>query len=128
MQKSANATSSETDGTGAGFSKESQPVAQRKSEVSSFLEEERKAVQAQFRVRPLTVDERRAGEDLDWALHDPNVQSLYQGELVVPYERQIVAHGHNTREVLSQAARVTGRRVEDLPLVSIVNPLAEINP
>jgi hypothetical protein len=54
------------------------------------------------------------------------VLALYLGEFVVPYRREIVAHGTDAALVLAEAARITGRRVEDLPLVGVSDPLVDI--
>jgi hypothetical protein len=94
--------------------------------LASYLEDTRRKLRAQFTVEAITLEERQIDEDEDWALQDPEVQATYQGEFVVPYLRKIVVHGHNAAEVLQEAARITGRRVEDLPLVGIVSPLCDI--
>ena len=74
-------------------------------------------------VRPLTPDERQQTEDAQWATRDPQVLAMYVGEFVVPYRRQIVAHGHDIEAVLEEAARVTGLRPEELPVCGIDDPL-----
>jgi hypothetical protein len=86
------------------------------------------ALRAALTVRPVTPDERRLHEDICWALDDPEVWSEYRDEYVVPYNRRIVAHGHDPRTVHDEAARVTGRPFADLPLVPIVDPLLDIPP
>jgi hypothetical protein len=55
----------------------------------------------------LTSQERRASEDIRWALQDAEVQTQYRGEVVVPFERRIVAHGHHAATVLAEVAQVT---------------------
>jgi hypothetical protein len=39
---------------------------------------------------------------------------------------RIVAPGRVATTVLAEAARITGRRAEELPLVSVINPLLEL--
>jgi hypothetical protein len=54
------------------------------------------------------------------------VLTNYPGEFVVPYERKIVAHGKDAAVVLAEAAQITGRPVEELPLVGVVDPLLDM--
>jgi hypothetical protein len=75
---------------------------------------------------PLTADQCRRHEDARWARHDAQVLRNYQGEFIVAYLRKVVAHGHVVEDVLAQAARVTGRRVEDLPVCRIDDPMQEL--
>ncbi|TSC58926.1 MAG: hypothetical protein Greene041619_304 [Candidatus Peregrinibacteria bacterium Greene0416_19] len=63
---------------------------------------------------------------MSWALGDQTVQVEFQGEFVVPYDRKIVAHGHDAAAVLAEAARVTGKRENELALVGIIDPLLEM--
>jgi hypothetical protein len=77
-------------------------------------------------VRPLTAEQRLQLEDMHWARHDPDVQNKYIGQFVVPFQRQIVAHGTNLVTVLEEAARLTGRKPEELPVCGIDDPLQEI--
>ena len=65
-------------------------------------------------------------EDARWARQDPDVLARYLGEFVVPYERKIVAHGTDAAVVLAEAAQITGRPVEDLPLVGVIDPLLDM--
>jgi hypothetical protein len=92
----------------------------------SFLDRERQTVRAQFSVQTLTPEERQTEEDAYWAQHDPDVQAAYSGEFVVPFQRRIVAHGRRAADVLAEAARVTGRKAQSLPLVGIVDPLLDL--
>src|SRR5262245_45137651 len=66
-------------------------------------EERKQDVRAQFAVRPLTHAERQAADDETWALHDAEVQALYRGQFVVPYEGKVVAHGLDAEQVLQEA-------------------------
>ena len=75
---------------------------------------------------PLTADQCRRHEDARWARHDPEVLTKFRGEFVVPYLRRVVAHGHVVEDVLAEAARVTGRSVDDLPVCRIDDPLQEL--
>jgi hypothetical protein len=54
------------------------------------------------------------------------VLARYRGEFVVPYRREVVAHGADAVVVLAEAARITGRRVEELPLVGVIDPLLDV--
>jgi hypothetical protein len=70
----------------------------------------------------------RAPEDVEWALHDPEVLANYTGEFVVPVDRRIVVHGEDIEAVLGEAARVTGRDPERLPVCGIDDPLLDLLP
>jgi hypothetical protein len=95
-------------------------------DAASILERERLAVRSAYTVQPLTPAERQAEEDARWARHDPEVIATYEGEFVVPFQGRIVAHGTNASLVLAEAAGITGRPVECLPLVGIVDPALEL--
>ena len=90
---------------------------------AAYLEQRKQALRAQFAVRPLPPAESQRQEDVRWAQHDPEVQARHRGEFVVPYRRQVVAHGTDAAVVLAQAARRTGRKAEELPLVGVIDPL-----
>ena len=77
-------------------------------------------------VQPITSYQCQRHEDARWARHAPEVIVKYRGQFVVPYLRQIVAHGHVVQEVLDEAARVTGRRPDELPICHIDDPLQEL--
>jgi hypothetical protein len=53
------------------------------------------------------------------------VLAQYVGEFVVPFERKIIAHGTDAATVLAEAPRITGRPVEELRLVGVIDPLVE---
>lgn len=89
-------------------------------------EEREQDLRAQFAIRPLTPEEQQAVDDETWALQDADVQARYRGQFVVPFAGKVVAHGFDAEQVLEEAARVTGRRVEDLSLVGIDDPLLDI--
>ena len=76
--------------------------------------------------QPITSDQSRRHEDARWARHATEVVVKFRGQFVVPYLRQIVAHGHVVQAVLDEAARVTGRKPEDLPICHIDDPLHEL--
>lgn len=94
----------------------------------SFLKRERQAIRQEFAVRGLTSADWEAKRDGHWAETDPQVQAEYQGEFVVPVGRRIVAHGPIAVEVLAEAAKRTGKAVEELPLVGVASPLLEHRP
>ena len=77
-------------------------------------------------VYPLTAEERQQEEDVQWALHDPEGLANHTGEFVVPVDRRIVAHGEDIEAVLGEAARVTGRDPERLPICVIDEPLLDL--
>ena len=78
-------------------------------------------------VHPLTEEERQQEEDCRWVLHDQEIQAKYMGEFVVPYRRQIIAHGTDIEAVLAEAARITGLKPEELPVCGIDDPLRDIS-
>ena len=45
---------------------------------------------------------------------------------MVPYNRQIVAHGYDMQAVLAEASRKAGRRIEELGIVGIDDPLLDV--
>jgi hypothetical protein len=77
-------------------------------------------------MQPVGPEELRRLEDARWAKRDPEVLAHYCGEFVVPYERKIVAHGTDASAVLAEAARITGRQAEELPLVGVIDPLLDL--
>jgi hypothetical protein len=94
--------------------------------TATDLDQRKGALRAQRATRPLDAEECRRQDDACWALEAPEVLALYLGEFVVPYRREIVAHGTDAAVVLAEAARITGRRVEELPLVGVIDPLLDI--
>ena len=92
------------------------------------LERRKEALRVQRCTRQLSVEEALRQDDARWARDAPEVLARYVGEFVVPYRREVVAHGTEAAVVLAEAARVTGRRVEDLPLVGVVDPLLDVPP
>ncbi len=99
---------------------------QPKIPEETFLEKRKKELRSQFSVRAPKPEDFQRQEDVRWARQDPEVLTLYCGELVVPYGRQIVAHGADAAAVRAEASRVTGRPVEELVLVSIIDPLMDL--
>jgi hypothetical protein len=96
------------------------------AQTESCLEQLKRELRAQFSARPLTAQERRAAEDEAWASRDEFVQATYRGQFVVPFGRRIIAYGTDATEVLRQAAAIAGCDVEDLPLVGIDDPIADV--
>jgi hypothetical protein len=68
----------------------------------------------------------RQQEDLDWATGDPDVQTKYQGQYVVPFDRTIVAHGTDLAAVLRDAEKATGQPAHELPHCAILDPLQDL--
>jgi hypothetical protein len=102
------------------------PVQPKLPKDATSLEQRKQALRAQFAVRPLRPEEFERQEDVRWARQDPEVLAQHRGEFVVPYQRQIVAHGADAAAVLAEAAQITGRAVEELPLVGIIDPLLDM--
>ena len=95
-------------------------------EDATDLEARKQALRAQFAVHPLRPEEFQRQEDVRWARQDLDVLAQHRGEFVVPYHRQIVAHGTVAADVLAEAARITGRQPEELPLVGVIDPLLDM--
>lgn len=94
---------------------------------ATSLEQTKRALRrTQVSMLPLQPKEFQRLEDARWARQDPDVLTNYPGEFVVPYERKIVAHGKDAAVVLAEAAQITGRPVEELPLVGVVDPLLDM--
>jgi hypothetical protein len=72
----------------------------------------------------ITAD--RQQEDIEWASNAPEVQQQYLGQYVVPFEGRIVAHGMDLEVVLREAAKITGKAVEELSHCAILDPLEDI--
>jgi hypothetical protein len=93
----------------------------------SSLEKTKQALQrTPITMLPLQPKEFQQLEDARWARQDPDVLVQYLGEFVVPYQRKIVAHGKDAAVVLAEAAQITGRPAEELPLVGVVDPLLDM--
>jgi hypothetical protein len=90
------------------------------------LEQRTQALRAQLALSPLQPEEILHQEDVRWARRSPEVLARHRGEFVVPYRRQIVAHGMVAADVLAEAARITGRQAEELPLVGVIDPLLDM--
>jgi hypothetical protein len=88
----------------------------------------KKILASAFSVRRTTQEEKELYQDACWALADPEVRAKHEGRLVVPYRRRIVASGLDPKAVREEAARVTGTKIGELPLISIVHPLEDISP
>ena len=93
---------------------------------ATYLEKRKQTLRAQLTQRPLQPEELRRQEDIRWARQDPTVLAHHCGEFVVPYQRQVVAHGTDAAVVLAQAAQITGRPAEELPLVGVIDPLLDM--
>ncbi|TMQ28765.1 MAG: hypothetical protein E6K70_26685 [Planctomycetota bacterium] len=57
-------------------------------------------------VEPLSCAELGRYRDAESALRDPQVQEQYEGQWVVAYQGQIIAHGDDPRTVLQEASRL----------------------
>jgi hypothetical protein len=96
------------------------------TDPATDLERRKQALRAQRSTRPLSAEESLRQDDARWAMEAPAVLARYVGEFVVPYRREVVAHGTDAAAVLAEAARVTGRRAEELALVGVTDPLLDI--
>ena len=90
------------------------------------LERRKDALRARRCTRPLSAEESLRQDDVRWAMEAPEVMARYVGEVVVPYRREVVAHGTDAAAVLAEAVRITGRRAEELPLVGMMDPLLDV--
>jgi hypothetical protein len=97
-------------------------------EDASASAEGTKTLRKAITMQPVSPEDLMRLEDARWAKQNPDVLTHYGGEFVVPYERKIVAHGKDAAAVLAEAARITGRQAEELPLVGIIDPLVDIPP
>jgi hypothetical protein len=94
--------------------------------LATELERRKEALRARRCTRPLSAEESLRQNDARWAMETPEVMARYVGEFVVSYRREVVAHGTDAAAVLDEAARVTGRRAEELPLVGVMDPLVDV--
>jgi hypothetical protein len=90
------------------------------------LERTKDALRARRSTRALSAEESLRQDDARWAMEAPEVLARYVGEFVVPYRREVVAHGTDAAAVLAEAARITGRRPEELALVGVIDPLLDV--
>jgi hypothetical protein len=97
-------------------------------EDASTSAEGKKTLRKPITVQPVSPEDLMRIEDARWAKQNPDVLTEYCGEFVVPYARKIVAHGTDASAVLAEAARITGRQAEELPLVGVIDPLVDIPP
>ncbi len=90
------------------------------------LETIKQDLRARRSTRPLGAEESRRHDDARWALESPEVLALFRGEFVIPYQREVVAHGTDAALVHTDAARTTGRPVEELSLVGVIDLLLNV--
>jgi hypothetical protein len=95
--------------------------------MSQVRNRPRRAAARKVVVQPLSAEHRRQFEDIDWAQHDPDVLDKYEGQFIVPFEKRVVAHGHDVATVLEEAARATGRDTQELPVVGINSLLQDVS-
>jgi len=96
------------------------------TDASSLKQRKQALRRMQISMLPLQPREFQRLDDARWARQDPDVQAQYLGQFVVPFERKIIAHGMDASTVLAEAARITGRPVEELPLVGVIDPLLDM--
>ncbi len=94
--------------------------------AAADLERTREALRARRSTRALSAEESLRQDDARWAREAPEVLARHVGEFVVPYRREVVAHGNDAAAVLAEAARVTGRRADELALVGVIDPLLDV--
>lgn len=70
----------------------------------------------------LTAEEREQYLDIQWALHDPEVDRLYSDKVVAVHRRQVIAFGENSIDVLAEAERLTGLPAQRIAVVFIDGP------
>ena len=49
-----------------------------------------------------------------------------RGEFVIPHVRRVVAHGQDLERVLAKAARATGMKPEELPVIAIDDSFPDV--
>ena len=96
------------------------------SSPATDLERRKATLRAQRSTRPLSAEESLRQDDARWAMEAPDVLARYGGEFVVPHRREVVAHGTDAAAVLAEAARITGRRADELALVGVIDPLRDV--
>lgn len=55
---------------------------------------------------PISAADVERYRDAEWALRNPEVQRQYEGQWVVAYQRQVIAHGADPKTVAVEAAHV----------------------
>jgi hypothetical protein len=60
--------------------------------------------------------------DIQWAMHDPEVQRLYPDKVVAVHKRKVVAAGDWEKDVLDEAERVTGLPRNKITVATIFGP------
>jgi len=68
---------------------------------------------------PLDDETVRKLADIRWAQEDSEVQLRFAGQLVVVFEKHIIAHGYDTKTVLEKAAGLLNCDVDDLAITWI---------
>jgi hypothetical protein len=62
----------------------------------------------------LTEREKRIWSDIEWAQRNTDLQRQCAGEWAAIYERTLVAHGRDRNQVLSDAAALLQRPIEEV--------------
>jgi len=70
----------------------------------------------------LNAEEIEQINDMEWAEQDPEVRIKFPDEFVAVHRRQIVAHGHDLLEVLTEAQRITGLAKNRIAVTTIPGP------
>jgi hypothetical protein len=70
----------------------------------------------------LTEERVEVWRDMEWAIHDPEVQEKYPDEFVAVHRRQVVAHGHDLKTVIAEAERVTGLQRHQIAITTVLGP------
>lgn len=60
--------------------------------------------------------------DSEWALHDPEVQRMYEGEFAVAYQRRVIAHGPDPFKVLEEANRLVPGQKHGVVFCAVDDP------
>ena len=81
----------------------------------------RAKVEAEWAPR-LSAEEWEQYLDIQWALHDPEVDRLYSDKVVAVHRRQVIASGENSVDVLAEAERLTGLPANRIAVVFIDGP------
>jgi hypothetical protein len=69
------------------------------------LEQRKEALRERRSTRPFGPEESRRQDDARWALESPEVLARYRGQFVVPYRREVVAHGTDAGKGVRKGVR-----------------------
>ena len=68
----------------------------------------------QTKTEQIPPEELERYRDAAWAMNDPDVQKIYDGQFVIAYQRKIIAHGFDPKLVSEEASRLAKGQVHFL--------------